>query len=61
MFPTIIDGKLMVPITPSIIETAPGEWLCVDGMSKMMPDEEGYDMLMEYVRKHPWDSGSADD
>jgi hypothetical protein len=30
MFPTIIDGKLMVPITPSIIETAPGEWLCVE-------------------------------
>jgi hypothetical protein len=44
--PRLVDGKVMVPIVPSRIETGRGE-LLIDGMREMLPDEDGYDRPKE--------------
>jgi hypothetical protein len=45
MFPRIIDGKVYVPIMPSILENG----MCIDGMREMLPDEDGYEEMREWI------------
>jgi hypothetical protein len=50
MMPVLQNGKVYVPIILSRIQTEHGE-LWIDAMREMLPEEEGYDRLKEWLEK----------
>lgn len=45
MFPQIVDGKVYVPIMPSVLE----DGTCIDGMREMLPEESGYEAVRTWI------------